>query len=171
MGLDIRWLAQIAKADPDAVKVPAGLSVVKPVYMSTSGTADGVVAPYWAVRLTLPPSVNGLFSQGKSGRRFKTKKGKEWTANAVAALAVMPRPERYPVTVCWVVREVMHRARDIGNCEKALVDAMVEAGVLVDDKWEYVRGQRFSCEPVEGGTGVDVWWEYADEYPAWCKKK
>ncbi len=155
MGLDPRWLELI---EGGTAAVSVGPSAVIPL------------APHDSVTVSVPPSVNNLYLTTRSGKRVLTPSGRQWKEDAIKALRCLRKPERYPVTVHWTINEWVRANRDGANTEKALIDCMVEAGVLVADDVRHVVGETWSYRPVEGGVGVTVWWEYADEVPVKPKK-
>jgi Holliday junction resolvase RusA-like endonuclease len=148
MGLDPRWLAVI---EGGTAAVTVGPSAVVPG------------EPQDSVTISVPPSVNNLYLTAKTGRRVLTPSGRAWKDEAVIKLKAMRKPERYPVTVHWTINEWVRVNRDGANTEKALVDCMVEAGILAADDVRHIVGETWSYRPVEGGVGVTVWWEYAEE--------
>lgn len=156
MGLDPRWLALI---EVGTATVSVGPSAVVPDRRHDR------------VTVSTPPSHNNLYVNSPHGGRVLSEAGRAWKASAEKLLEAMRRPERYPVTVHWVVNEWLRSNRDAANSSKALMDAMVGAEVLTDDSVSYVVGERWDYRPVEGGVGVTVWWEYADEVPAKPKRK
>lgn len=72
----------------------------------------------------------------------------------------MKPAEAYPVEV-WMrlVGDDVNQARDVANCEKAITDAMVRAGVLVDDSVKYVAGNHQQYRKGTGPQRMVVWLE------------
>lgn len=116
-----------------------------------TGPPDSVL---WGVRvvsdpirldLPFPPSVNNLFSQSRTGRRFPSKQYVAW--RGVAAWEILRQaPHRvtkaltFPVHVHIALTPVDKRSRDCDNFLKPLLDSLVRAGVLPDDSGRYVSG-------------------------------
>lgn len=107
--------------------VLAGMTRADLAAIQPAADRDEVVVP-------VPPSANNLFlTAGR--RRVKTPAYTEWLKAAVPLLARLRRPARTPVEVRVTVTggNGWNPARDIANVEKAITDALVEAGVLADD--------------------------------------
>lgn len=96
----------------------------------------------FTVKLPIPPSVNSLFRNVPGKGRVKTKSYSDWSARALVAI----RDERYsmgltntvimPGAVSLAVEIDRPRAdRDLDNCLKPILDALVEGGVINDDKF------------------------------------
>lgn len=107
------------------------------------------------VRLDLPfpPPLSACFTNrlGKSKRtgkpfvaRVTTKRYEDWQKTALKEIQTQ-RPEKLKGEVSIYVRLVApdQRARDAGNLEKALLDALTKSGVIVDDSNRYVRRLTF----------------------------
>jgi Holliday junction resolvase RusA-like endonuclease len=110
-------------------------------------TSDGSV-----FILPLPPSVNGLWANGKHGRRFRTSRYDIWIAEAGAEL-MRQRPKKFagPVELLYEVQEPAGKRKyDLGNREKALTDLLVSYGIIQADDNTIVREIRMKWAPVEG---------------------
>lgn len=83
--------------------------------------------------LPLPPSVNSMYSQSRSGFRFKTKEAKDWTLCALLTI----RQQKYMCMLGPVEVSIKFHFRnsrsDIDNKIKALLDVMTDAKVYKDD--------------------------------------
>lgn len=83
--------------------------------------------------IPMPPSVNGLFVQ-VGDRRVKTKPYKAWRDEAGWMIASQGRRQmKGEVAVLIDVRKPDKRRRDIDNCVKAVLDLLVENGVIEED--------------------------------------
>lgn len=113
------------------------------------------------ITLPFPVSVNGLFSNGKSGR-FKSPRYEAWLAEAGYALMVQRPPHvKGPVKLFYEFQDGSDgRRRDIGNLEKAPTDLLVSHNIIEDDNDKIVReinlrwnrnisGARVTIVPVE----------------------
>jgi Holliday junction resolvase RusA-like endonuclease len=114
------------------------------------------VARAESARLDPPPSANNLFAS-RGGRRCRTKRYEAWRAHAFHRLRALAPPASYP---CEVVVRVtsgdgFHRGRDLDNCLKPVLDALVEAGAIRNDSLVFV--QRVVAEYAgHGEAGVEV---------------
>ena len=108
----------------------------------------------WPAVIPMPPSVNSMYrNAGKKGR-VKSPSYKFWLDKAVPLLRKWSRPLTYPVAIEIVIHEKMSARSDIDNRCKAVLDAMVAAGVLHDDGRKYV--DRLSVRYAGDSTGVSV---------------
>lgn len=95
------------------------------------------------MKLTLPfpPSVNAYWRSPNSGplkgRTLVSAKGREYQSDACAAiieqLRKLPKPSSAPAAVEIVLFPPDARRRDIDNYNKALFDALTNAGIWEDD--------------------------------------
>lgn len=86
--------------------------------------------------LPFPPSVNSLFGGGSKQKRFKSKRYKEWEKSC----PVIPCPMiDKPVTITLTYYLPDMRLRDIDNYSKAVIDKMVNDGLLVDDNYKIIQ--------------------------------
>jgi len=99
--------------------------------------------------LPTPPSTNALFRNVQGRGRVKTKLYKDFLACGLSAICqqqVEPVKGRV-VMVMGIERE--NKRADIDNRIKALLDVIVKAGVLQDDR--FVTGFAAAWLPVENG--------------------
>lgn len=114
-----------------------------------------------SIRLPFPPSTNGLFAHGYVNgkvRRFPTKQYKAWRRAAVIIVRSHRLKQfREPVVIKLELTPRDARPRDADNYAKPVLDALVEAGLLIDDSNRYVREVRPCwCEPNATYVGVVV---------------
>ena len=116
----------------------------------------------WRCWLPFPPSVNNLFTQGivrGKVRRFPAKRYKAWRRQAVTCLRAAWR-SKPPYAEQVVVRLQLvppdKRARDADNYAKPVLDALVEARVLVDDSNKHVTAVSPCWELPAKQSGVIV---------------
>ena len=123
------------------------------------------------VTVPIPPRLSDLFG-GTGNRRYVTKKYQAWR-NAVDDVfaTMLPVPQdQYPVEVRWVILpgKRWRTAADVANREKAITDAMVRAGVLVDDSQDYVVSLRMAVDQNavdrRRETMVRVWWTHHEKW-------
>lgn len=96
--------------------------------------------------LPFPPSVNGYWRQTPAGyyggRRQPamtriSARGRAYRAavvNACAGQGVAGLQLTGPLAIEWVMQAPTRATRDVDNYAKAMLDALVHAGVLADDK-------------------------------------
>lgn len=108
------------------------------------------------VEVVLPPTSNNLFINVNGRGRVPSPKYREWKAIAQLAFARMQPAEVFPVSVHITVcgGKGFRKGSDICNREKGILDAMVEAGVLPDDSWEYVQRVIISYRPAASKTDI-----------------
>jgi crossover junction endodeoxyribonuclease RusA len=105
------------------------------------------------VRLPWPPSVNHYW-KAQGNRRFISKAARTWLDEAVLLLRASRVRFEGPVKVSLYLSPPDRRKRDGDNLEKAIMDALVKAGVIRDDSlWHVPKSCR---ELVEGCKGYVV---------------
>ena len=84
--------------------------------------------------LPFPPTANNLTAV-VGRRRILTKKGREYRADALAAIQEqrLPRYGAMRLKVTLTLHAPDRRKRDLANFEKAPIDALAFAGVFDDD--------------------------------------
>lgn len=108
-------------------------------------------------QVPVPPSANKLTATVYRGRgrstRVKTKEQKEYLIRASNALRLALRPvEAYPVHVSLSVvgGKDFPTSRDLDNAWKAVLDSVVEAGIIKDDSRQYVTKETIEFIDSEG---------------------
>lgn len=105
-------------------------------------------------RFSLPPSGNNLFFNLPKGGRAPTKQYKSWRNTAAWQVQIARKgyriPGRYTLTV--QAGRPDNRKRDLGNILKAIEDAVVEGGAVIDDS----HSEEITLKWVEGLEGVEV---------------
>jgi crossover junction endodeoxyribonuclease RusA len=99
-----------------------------------------------SVKLPWPPSVNHYW-KARGGGRFIAPRARAWLDGAVLLLRASGVRFDGQVVVRMYLSPPDRRKRDGDNLEKAIMDALVKAGVIVDDSIEYVKK---SCKEVLG---------------------
>jgi crossover junction endodeoxyribonuclease RusA len=89
------------------------------------------------VRLPWPPSVNHYW-KARGSRRFVSPTAKAWLEEAVLLLRAAGVRFDGPVKVSMLLSPPDRRKRDGDNLEKAVMDALVKAGVIQDDSLWHV---------------------------------
>ena len=103
------------------------------------------------LRLPFPPSVNAMFlnNSGRGRGRIVSPEYRAWKEQAAWELkAQRPAPVDARCTVEIHLDD--RRAGDADNRAKAVLDALVNAGVLAGDSKKYVKGTYCGWEAVEG---------------------
>jgi crossover junction endodeoxyribonuclease RusA len=94
------------------------------------------------VKLPWPPSVNHYW-RARGNRRFISPIAKAWLDEAVLLLRAARVRFDGPVKVSMLLSPPDRRRRDGDNLEKAVMDALVKAGVIKDDSlWNVPRSHR-----------------------------
>jgi crossover junction endodeoxyribonuclease RusA len=104
----------------------------------------GAMGKRLRVKLPWPPSVNHYW-KARGSRRFISPKAKAWLDEAVLLLRASRVRFEGPVALRMYLSPPDRRRRDGDNLEKAIMDALVKAGVIKDDSLAYVRK---SCREV-----------------------
>jgi Holliday junction resolvase RusA-like endonuclease len=101
--------------------------------------------------LPIPPSVNELFKNLKTGGRAETATYRDWKGHAGWVLKEQ-RPHHIPGPVLVIANVERNNARaDIDNREKAVLDLLVAHQVIADDSlveavaWSWTRGGNGLC--------------------------
>lgn len=120
------------------------------------------------LRVPYPPTANTFYrhvSIRGSVRVLISKKGREYQAAVARSLPRGLRPirDRIKLTVTFCRKDRV--SVDLGNLDKALLDALTKAGVWADDS--LIDDQRFIRGPVDtGGPGyAEVEIEVLDNQP------
>lgn len=111
------------------------------------------------LELPYPPTLNTMYPTGRSGRRFLSKKGKDFK-NEVYALTLEQhgifKPFTGPVSATIHLAVPDLRKRDLDNTFKAIFDALKHANVYMDDE-QVVEIHAYKLPKVKGGTcRVDI---------------
>ncbi len=87
------------------------------------------------IQIPLPPSTNNLFINKKRGGRIDSPKYRAWKKLVAPLLNGIPPVKSYPVQITLAIRKGKgwRSNSDIANREKAATDALVTAGILLDD--------------------------------------
>ena len=96
-----------------------------------------------------PPTANNLFATVRGGRRVKTREYRFWLDGARMAiqLSVKGRAVGKPYGVRLLLYDLSRR-RDLDNCVKPVLDALVLSRIVPDDRWlDSLEVQRASSEP------------------------
>lgn len=125
-----------------------------------------IVNRYVVATLSLPPSVNALTRNVPGIGRVKTRAYKAWVRNAhysIIAQIAPPRMIEAPYSV--TIRLPLRMRGDVSNRVKAIEDALVRAGVMVDDSRVYALTVRRDAEVkpdtcrVMIQTEGEQWWK------------
>lgn len=116
---------------------------------------DGERVRFGALVLDLPPlSVNNLFANGHKGR-FSTRLYKAWQVRALIHLRKQAS-WHVPGTVRIRLQFTRQQTRaDLDNLAKPVLDVLVKAGRISDDR--NVRELRLLFSDKVTGTRIDIW--------------
>lgn len=107
------------------------------------------------IRLPFPPSSNNLFA-GRV-RRYATGTYRRWRAAAGWELVAQRiKPMAGPVSIEVELSPPDKRPRDCDNHLKAIVDLIVQQGLLPDDNGKHVRGVSAHWAQQPGSPGATV---------------
>lgn len=109
------------------------------------------------VRIVLPwpPSLNNMFLNVRGKGRVRSENYRKWLTEA-GWLLKSQKPRRFhePVRIRVELNPPNARAFDLDNRNKALLDLLVEHGVIIDDSNRWVRG--VSVDQVPSGAPCTV---------------
>jgi Holliday junction resolvase RusA-like endonuclease len=108
--------------------------------------------------LPMPPSVNGLWANGKHGKRYRTQLYDSWIHEAGAEI-MRQRPKKHAglVILSYEVQEPAGKRKyDLGNREKALTDLLVSHGIIQADDNTIVREIKLKWATDVEGVRVTV---------------
>ena len=98
----------------------------------------------------------------KNGKNIPSKNYQEWHKVAYASLFCqrikqkIKKPVSSPVSLCIKFIHGDRRRRDSDNGLSSILDTLVDAGILEDDKWEIVRNVILENEYKENAPGVQI---------------
>lgn len=109
------------------------------------------------ITLPLPPSVNTMFAnvliRGKQ-RRVKSAAYRQWSVTVAGLLRLFPR-HHIPAPYGVHIRINVNRRSDIDNRVKAILDALVKAGVIRGDNW--IDDCRVTRDCTVDACEVEIW--------------
>jgi crossover junction endodeoxyribonuclease RusA len=93
--------------------------------------------------LTLPPSINHMYVNGRIGHRLTrilSKSAKSWFDETVVKTTIWRKEANWETSQYKTIVKLWyyfpdHRRRDTHNTLKILMDALESAQIYVDDKW------------------------------------
>lgn len=100
--------------------------------------------------LPFPPSVNAMYGGGSGQKRFPSKKYKAWLKSCPKLVPLMISQE---VDIHYTFTWPDNRVRDGQNYMKAVLDYLVNEGVLQDDNWKIVVGETWVHKGVQKNEG------------------
>lgn len=107
------------------------------------------------VELPFPVPLSDCFTNALGKGRVPTKRYKAWQTEALWMIkSQRPQPIKGQVSVSVGLVAPDKRARDAGNCDKAIGDILVKAGLIEDDSNKFVR--RLSYEWLVEGAPCTV---------------
>lgn len=115
--------------------------------------------------LPMPPSVNGLWANSKSGKgRYRTQHYQDWIDTAGLVLnRIKPGKVMGKVTLNYLFEEPRtKRPTDLGNREKATTDLLVTHGIIEGDDQTIVRRINMAWSSQVTGVHITIWPELAD---------
>ncbi len=114
------------------------------------------------IELPFPVPLSACFTNAPGKGRVPTSRYKAWQTEALwmmKAQRAQPVDGRVSIFIRLVAPDKRHR--DAGNCDKAVGDILVKAGIIKDDSNRYVR--RLTYEWADEGPGCVVLIQQAEE--------
>jgi crossover junction endodeoxyribonuclease RusA len=100
------------------------------------------------ITLPYPPPISACFTNARGKGRVATPRYKAWTEESLWSLkAQKPRQFAGEVSIYVGLVAPDKRIRDAGNCDKAIMDVLVKAGVIKDDSNRYVKRVTYEWRP------------------------
>jgi Holliday junction resolvase RusA-like endonuclease len=95
----------------------------------------------FACELPIPPSVNNLFVNAAKGRgRYPSQQYTRWKKEAALSLIGLPLPTKPIAAPVAIEISIATKCRnDLDNSAKALIDFLVQQGILLNDNRTIVR--------------------------------
>lgn len=112
-------------------------------------------SPEARIVLSMPPSTNNMFVNVAGKGRVKSKEYVSWSRTAaMVIMAQRVRKFTVPVRIKIEVNNPRGLGFDLDNRIKAIQDALVTSGILIDDSAKWVRGVEICV--VESGAECTV---------------
>jgi len=111
----------------------------------------------WEARVPLPPSANHMW-RACQRRVHLSRNYRRWIAQALPAVGMLVSPSmpcRFRFRICGRLSNL----RDGDNFQKPLLDLCVRAGVIPDDRLEYVQAADWQYIPGTGPPFIILWFE------------
>jgi Holliday junction resolvase RusA-like endonuclease len=106
------------------------------------------------ITLPIPPSANNLFINVPGRGRVMSTEYRQWRKCALSEIAIYGIGSMAKPYGVHIRANVNHR-RDIDNLAKPILDALVEAGVIIGDQW--VDTVRIDRDGAVSACSVEVW--------------
>ena len=117
------------------------------------------------LELPFPVPLSACFTNVKGRGRVTTARYKAWTETSLWLIkSQRVKPVDGPVSIYVRLVAPDKRHRDAGNCDKAVCDVLVKAGIIQDDSNRYVR--RLTYEWQEEGPACLVIIQRCEEIAA-----
>lgn len=113
------------------------------------------------------PKKNSRVVCRKSGKSFPNKRYIAWQKEALVQIARAGKPQK-PIALCNLTLTLYHadnRGRDADNALSSVLDALVDAGVIEDDRWQVVRAIKVENKrsdsarcvvKIDAGNAIDI---------------
>lgn len=155
MSLPLDWLAKLEAAGATSVGVNiAALHSAnsRPRKTRKPDTESCILE----VCVPLPPTTNNLYLNAKYGGRVPTAKYKDWKGETEELFQQLTPMTQFPISVTITINggKGFRKGSDIANREKGIIDAIVAAGVIPDDSWEYVQRVVIEYQPAAGKKAI-----------------
>jgi Holliday junction resolvase RusA-like endonuclease len=108
------------------------------------------------ITLPLPPSINSMYSQSRSGHRFKTNFAKAWEMEASFIVKRLKKYGKAKVEVAYTYYFADNRS-DLGNRSKILTDLLQKTKIIDNDSQVWVIHEYKNIDKYKPRVELEIW--------------